>query len=105
MTHKYGAKRTDCRRGHSHPSRKEANRCNELCLLEAGGEIEGLEFQPEFKLEINNELICKYRADFSYVDARTGKEVIEDVKGQRLPIYILKRKLMRALLGIHITET
>jgi hypothetical protein len=31
--------------------------------------------------------------------------VIEDVKGVKTPVYRLKKKLMRALLGVEIRET
>jgi len=34
-----------------------------------------------------------------------GKEVIEDVKGFKTPVYRLKKKLMLAIHGIDILET
>lgn len=48
-----------------------------------------------------------YLADFVYTDVATGKEVVVDVKGGAATVtkdYILKKKMMRALLGITITE-
>ena len=44
-----------------------------------------------------------YVADFVYKDAE-GNEVVEDVKGFRTAEYLLKKKMMRALLGIQIKE-
>lgn len=46
-----------------------------------------------------------YIADFVYYDKRLGKEMIIDVKGRRTQAYILKKKMMKALLGLTITET
>lgn len=46
-----------------------------------------------------------YRADFVYT--KDGQQVIEDVKGSPrmlTPEYLLKKKMMRALLGITIRE-
>lgn len=46
-----------------------------------------------------------YIADFVYNDSKTGKQVIEDVKGRKTKEYLLKKKMMRAILGLTITET
>lgn len=46
-----------------------------------------------------------YIADFVYNDNRTGGQIIEDVKGRKTKEYLLKKKMMRALLGLIITET
>lgn len=45
----------------------------------------------------------KYVADFVYKD-RYGYEIVEDSKGLRTKEYILKKKMMRAFLGITIKE-
>ena len=45
----------------------------------------------------------KYIADFRYVD-HEGKTVVEDSKGMRTPVYILKRKLLLWVHGIRIRE-
>jgi len=50
--------------------------------------------------------ICRYVADFGYIE--NGAVVIEDVKSKitkGLPVYRLKKKLMKALYGIDIRET
>lgn len=47
----------------------------------------------------------RYVADFVYTDLNTGKQIVEDVKGKRTKEYELKKKMMRSILGIVITET
>jgi len=79
--------------------------------LEAG-EIKDLRLQPVFRCEINGRLICKYIADFQYVDTKEigpqgqlGCTVVEDVKGFKTPVYRLKKKLVEAIhLGTKILE-
>lgn len=96
--HKYRAVRTTCGAGHSHPSKAEAKRCDELHLLQRAGEITHLELQPKFPIHIEGKLVCTYVADFAYFPQkpeRTGR-VIEDVKGALTPIYRLKKKLVEA---------
>lgn len=44
----------------------------------------------------------KYVADFVYKNR--GLVVVEDVKGFKTPVYKLKKKLMRSVLGIEIKE-
>lgn len=44
-----------------------------------------------------------YLADFVYRD-QDGNEVVEDSKGLRTKEYLLKKKMMRAFLGITIKE-
>jgi len=102
---KYRSRPTTCTAGHRHPSAKESDRCGILRLLEKGGEIEELKFQPRYKLVVDGSPICTYVADFSYIDARTRKCVIEDCKGVLTPVYRLKKKLMKACHGLEILET
>ena len=85
-------------------STKEANRYCELKLLLQQGEISSLQMQVTYQLVVDGQFITTYRADFVYIDQRTGARVVEDAKGLRLPIYTIKKRLMRALLGIEITE-
>lgn len=102
---KYGAKRTVCRHEHTHASKKEAARCDDLHLLAAGKEIHSLTQQPVFELEVNGVRICRYIADFRYFDNRRGGWVTEDAKGCKTRDYKLKKKLVKALHGIDILET
>lgn len=80
-------------------SAKEARRYAQLKLFERAGEIRGLELQKEYELQPsfkkNGKTYRKisYKADFSYFDVRTGKYIVEDVKGFRTPVYKLKKKL------------
>jgi len=53
---------------------------------------------------VKDRKVGEYRADFRYVEARTGKLIIEDVKGVKTAVYRLKKKLFEALYGIEITE-
>ena len=84
-------------------SKAEAARYNELKLLLKAGEISNLVIHPPYKLFVNNKLICKYVADFSYYD-RFAKLIVEDVKGVKTPVYNLKKKFMLAVHGITINE-
>ena len=86
-------------------SKAEAARWQELQLLERAGEITELERQVEYELipKQKGERAAKYVADFRYVD-NEGKTVVEDTKGVRTPVYILKRKLLLWVHGIRIRE-
>lgn len=104
--HKYGAKRTVVD-GITFASQKEARRYQELRLLEKAGEIQGLELQPRFPLEVptagDDTPIGEYRADFAYRERRRGY-VVEDVKGFKTPLYKWKKKHVEAQYGITIVE-
>lgn len=86
-------------------SKAEAARWQELSLLERAGEITELERQVEYELipKQKGERAVKYIADFRYVD-NEGKTVVEDTKGVRTPVYILKRKLLLWVHGIRVRE-
>jgi hypothetical protein len=101
--HKFGAVPTVVK-GIRFASKAEARRFATLSLLERAKEISGLELQPSYKLEVNGQLVCTYRADFRY-RTKDGKTVVEDVKGIKTPEYRLKAKLMKAIHGIEILET
>ncbi len=85
---------------------KEGERYLELKLLLKAGKIRDLQMQVEFELipKQGGERACKYKADFVYHMADTGKMVVEDVKGKRTREYIIKRKLMLWRHGIKIVE-
>lgn len=90
-------------------SEKEARRYSELKILLKIGEIGLLERQKPFLLIEANETErkCVYVADFVYWDVKTGKQVVEDVKSEatrKLPVYIMKRKLMKSKYNIEIKE-
>lgn len=103
---KYGAKRANCRQGHTHASAAEARRCDELTLLERGGHIRKLEQQPVFHFTLDGRAMTdlrgrkvRYTADFRYEErfeqptkpvplamaaeiysVTCWREVVEDVK-------------------------
>lgn len=80
-------------------SKLEAKRYSELKLLERANEIEDLILQPSFELQPSFKKNGKtfraitYKGDFSYIDKRTGKKIVEDTKGFRTKDYILKNKI------------
>ena len=86
-------------------SKAEAARWQELQLLERAGEIAELERQVEYELipKQKGERAVKYIADFRYKD-HEGETVVEDTKGVKTPVYILKRKLLLWVHGIRIRE-
>ena len=86
-------------------SKKEARRYGELRIMQMAKLISGLELQPRFPIALNEIHICDYVADFAYYDTKTGKRVIEDAKGMRLPLFKLKKRLAEAAYGIVVVET
>ena len=101
---KYGAIKTN-----GYASRKEANRAAELRLLEMTGVIGPVSRQVAYDLlpaapGLGYKRPLRYVADFHYVDKTQNKEIIEDVKGFRTPVYKLKKRLMAQLLGIEVQE-
>ena len=106
---KYNNKKTTVN-GQVFDSKKEANRYQELLLLEKAGVIKNLSRQVKFVLipsqrDESGKLIereCSYKADFTYEEGI--KTVVEDVKGFRTKEYIIKRKLLLYQYGIRIRE-
>lgn len=113
---KYGNRKVK-RDGMVFDSVREANRWNDLKLLEKAGEISDLKRQVKFvlipkqysKTELTKEGKPKvaerelsYIADFVY--KKDDEVVVEDAKGFRTDEYILKRKLMLYIHGIEIRE-
>lgn len=108
---KYHARKTTVD-GITFDSRKEANRWTELRLMEKAGMIKDLERQKPFELIPSQkdpdtgktiERACYYLADFVYTE--NGNIVVEDCKGVKTDVYILKRKIMLYRYGIRIRET
>lgn len=85
-------------------SLKEAHRYQELKLLVRAGIITSLFLQPILLLSANGISICRYVADFRYVEVNTQAVIYEDVKGCKTSLYKLKKKLVKALLNIDIRE-
>ncbi len=85
-------------------SRHEATCWAELKLREKAGEVEDIRRQVPFVLEVNEQVIGKYVADFVFRErvnerglAVRWRSVVADAKGHRTAEYKLKAKLMRAL--------
>lgn len=104
--------KTDYRGKIRFDSQKEAARYDELILLLKTGKIRFLKLQPEFTLQEafitpdgEKSQAIKYRADFSYEIRANDKWefVVEDVKGVKTQLYLMKRKMMLDK-GIRITE-
>lgn len=100
---KYNSKKTVIA-GITFHSQKESVRYCELKLLERAGNIRSLELQPKMELvkpfEYNGkkERGINYVADFKYVDIKSGKTIIEDVKGFKTKEYIIKRKMLLSII-------
>lgn len=103
---KYNATPTRCRQGVMHHSGMESRRCDELHLMQDGKLIAELEAhpQPRLHLVVNDVHVCDYMPDFRYLDAETGEQVVEDVKGHATAEYKIKARLVRALFGVEIRE-
>ena len=103
MTNKYNAVKTTIN-GITFDSKRESIRYQELILLQRAGQIRDLTLQVPFTIIVNGKKICKYIADFQYVDVASGKTIVEDSKGVRTQTYVLKRKLVEAIYAIKIVE-
>lgn len=85
--------------GHKFPSKKEAQRYQELKLLEKAGKIKNLELQPKFEIipkqKYRGKTLRKaeYTPDFKYLDIDNNEWVIEEVKGMPTVDYVLRKKL------------
>ncbi len=96
-------------------SKKEVARYRVLKLEQKAGEIRGLRTHVRYPIVVNGVQVCEYECDFEYerMNGNYGdgvmrplwKKVVEDVKGYRTDVYKLKKKLMRAALGIEVVET
>lgn len=117
LENKFNARKTVVD-GITFASKKESNRYRELKMLERAGEICCLRLQVPFELipaqyEETGEVYTKgankgkpkrgkciekavtYIADFVYYNSDATVRTVEDVKGMRTPVYIIKRKLFR----------
>lgn len=105
---KYHARKTVVD-GLTFDSKREADRYTVLKRKEQEGAIEGLrrqvryELVPAFDVDGKHYRPVCYVADFVYVE--DGKEVVEDVKGMRTDVYVLKSKLFARRYGMSIKET
>jgi hypothetical protein len=107
-SNKYKAQKTTVN-GITFDSKKEANRYQELLLLEKSGKISELKLQPKFILQepflydSKQYSSIAYTADFTYHDNDLQKEVVEEVKGFRTYDYTMRKKLFLKKYGNAIT--
>jgi len=104
-TSKYKAIKTEVN-GIVFDSKKEAKRWTELLLLERAGQIHNLERQHRVDVKYNGILLFWWKADFVYFQG--GQRIYEDVKSPMtaaLPVYRLKKRILKAMLNIEIRET
>lgn len=87
-------------------SRKEAHQYQELVWMQQAGLICHHELQPRYDLIINGHPVGFYKVDFRYQEVATRTIITEDVKSEatRTAVYLLKKKLVRALYGTQIIE-
>ena len=98
LTHKFRAIPTELD-GIKFASRKEAKRYRELRLLEKSGELLFFLRQVPFHLPGNVKYVCDF-----FCFWKDGNITIEDVKGIKMPMYVLKKKQVEAIYPIQITE-
>ena len=101
---KYGNKKVTVQ-GIKFDSKWESERYLYIKSLERAGRVRNLELQVRFNLLVNDQKICAYIADFRYEKENANGDwetIIEDAKGVETPEFKLKKKLMKACLGIDI---
>jgi uncharacterized protein DUF1064 len=102
MRRKYGNKKVTYD-GIEFDSQREFKYYLDFKEQQKAGRISGLEVHPLFRCEINGLKICKYEADFAFVEQ--GRRRVIDVKSEytaKLPTFRLKKKLVKALHGIDV---
>ena len=95
---KFGARKVTVG-GIEFASQAEANRFNQLKLLERAREIKALGVHPSYPLVVNGVTIGKYTADFCYFEG--GRQITEDVKGVVTPEASLRMRVFMALHPSH----
>lgn len=107
---KYNARKQVASDGTKCASGKERRRYEQLLLMRKNGIIKDLRVQVPYELipsqrDKDGKAVRSvvYVADFVYKTA-DGAEVVEDAKGMRTPVYLIKRKLMLFVHGITIKE-
>ncbi len=99
--HKYNAQPTTVN-GIRFASKKEAACYTKLKALEDAGQIRNLLLQTALDIVVNGVHVCKYVPDFYWCEG--DKQIWADAKGMKTDVYRLKKKLVKACLGIEILE-
>ena len=85
-----------CHQGHNHPSKLEADFCDQLALLVRANEIKSYETQVSFDLAVKKQVVCRHIVDFVVTNNDGSREILE-TKGFVTPVYRIKRKLFGIL--------
>ena len=93
-------------------SKGESERYTFLKYMQSIGRIKDLRLQVPYELTPKSRdaagkaiRAMNYKADFVYIDTKTGFEVVEDFKGKRTQDYINKSKIMKEKYDIEVYET
>jgi len=99
---KYNAKKANCSHGHTHDSKREADRCDYLHIRQAAGEISRLETQVQFRFAIDGRAVklknghqAGVKIDFQYLEG--NRTIAEDSKGFVVRDWPLRRAIFCAL--------
>lgn len=98
LIHKFRAQPTQYD-GIKFSSKKEAKRYIDLKMLEKAGEVLFFLRQVAFPLDGNTKYICDFMVFWT-----NGEISIEDVKGMKTDMYIMKKKMIEARYPFEITE-
>lgn len=98
---KFGAKRCSID-NYNFDSLKEGKEYNNLKIRLHLKEIGDLKIHPSYPIFVNDKLVCSVELDFEYFDFQKNKMRYIDVKGMKLPMSSLKRKLVEAQLNIQV---
>ena len=103
---KYRAVKSQCNAGHTHDSKREAIRCNELHDLQAAGAITDLVIHKQYFFVINGKQVkhangrrVGINIDFEYTE--NGRKISEDVKGVIVRDWPLRSAVFAALFPDH----
>ena len=103
--HKSPAEKRTCD-GITFGSVLEMKRYQALRLKQIAGLIHDLKLQPVFKIDINGQHLCRYTADFEYLNER-GEVVIEEVKSTgtaKERDYKLRKRAAELFYSVKVTE-
>lgn len=100
---KYGAVKC-VYKGVEYASKVEKRFAEHLDLLKLAGMV--IEWEPHvtFELWVNEVFICIYICDFKVTDREYRTKIYDTKGGKATPGFKLKKKLMKAVLGIDVIE-
>jgi hypothetical protein len=98
MGNKFGAIRTRCMTGHSHPSKGEAKHCDELHMVLRSGKYawKQIEYEKKYNLVVNGVLVGTHRPDWTITHCEDSVSIVE-FKGAETRDWLLRKKLFMAI--------